>query len=57
MPARLGQIKKAMVTFHSLLRISSAKDAETKRPWETFKSPMAFDSNSTIYSGTGQTSP
>jgi hypothetical protein len=39
------------------LKISSGKNAEIKRPWKIFKSPMAFDSNSIIYSGTGQTSP
>jgi len=31
-----GQIKKAMVGFHSLLGISSAENGEIKRPWKPF---------------------
>jgi len=56
-PEVLEQIKKAMVSFHSLLRISPVKSAETKRPWETLKSAMAFNSNSNTYIGAGQTPP
>jgi hypothetical protein len=41
----------------SLSIIPSAKEAETKRPWETLKPPMAFRFNSNTYGSAGQTSP
>jgi len=49
--------KKATDIIHSLFGIAPAEDkAETKRPWETWKPPMAFTLKSDVYRGAGQTS-